>query len=415
MIREYLHFIRRCWPLLVFGMLTVFWGNFGQSFFISWFGASFQESLNLSATSYGTAYSMATLASGLLLMWLGGTIDKVPLRWFVTFSAFGLLVACLFVWQINSLVGLVFGLFLLRFFGQGLLPHTAITSMVRKFSVNRGKAVSVATIGVPVGEVILPFIAVLIIATFGWQKSWLVIGLTVPLLYLPLAHFLLKLSKNEKYTEDICVDADTCIKSVVVEPGCRRTLLRDYNFWLALPTILAAPFIITGVFIHQGFFLPQMGWTPMLFASCFVLYGASHWLSSMYTGAMVDRFSGVQLFRFIPFPMLLGLLICSITTGEWVAYMLMLLLGVSVGASSPIVNALWAEVYGTKNLGSIRALITSLSVISTSVSPIMFGFLIDWGITGHSLFLCLFSYVLVAVTLAYFAFSGKKSAKAEAV
>lgn len=408
MVREYLHFVRRCWPLLIFGMLTVFWGNFGQSFFISWFGASFQESLNLSATSYGTAYSMATLASGLLLMWLGGAIDKVPLRWFVTFSAFGLLAACLFLWQIDSLFGLVVSLFLLRFFGQGLLPHTAITSMVRTFTVNRGKAVSVASIGVPIGEIILPFLAVLIIATFGWQKSWLVVGLTVPLLYLPLAHLLLKLSQNEKYAEDVCVDVGSRAKNVVAEQGSRRTLLRDYNFWLAIPAILSAPFVITGIFIHQGFFLPQMGWTPMLFASCFVFYGASHWLSSMYTGAMVDRFSGVQLLRFIPFPMLLGLLLCSLTTGEWVAYVLMLLLGASVGANSPIVNALWAEVYGTKHLGSIRALIASLGVISTSASPILFGYLIDRGISGHFLFFCLFAYVLVAVMLAYFAFSGKK-------
>ncbi|MCP4339508.1 MAG: MFS transporter, partial [Desulfobulbaceae bacterium] len=94
-------------------MTTVFWGNFGQSFFVSWYGAAFQESLNLSATGYGTAYSIATLASGLLLMWLGAAIDKVPLRWFVSFSALGLFTASLLLWQVNSLTGLVISLFML--------------------------------------------------------------------------------------------------------------------------------------------------------------------------------------------------------------------------------------------------------------------------------------------------------------
>ena len=168
--------------MLIFGMMTVFMGNFGQSFFVSWFGSSFQESLGLSATSYGTAYSMATLASGLLLMWVGGSIDKVSLEKFIVFCTLGLSLAALTLWQANNLTTLVIGLFLLRFFGQGLFPHTAITTMMKEFSVNLGKGLSFSTTGVPLGEIILPSIAVFLITQFGWQKSWLVIDLSVPLL-----------------------------------------------------------------------------------------------------------------------------------------------------------------------------------------------------------------------------------------
>jgi len=388
-------------------MATVFWGNFGQSFFVSWYGASFQDSLSLSATGYGTAYSLATLVSGLLLMWLGAAIDKVPLRWFVTFSALGLFSATLMLWQVSSLTGLVISLFMLRFFGQGLLPHTAITTMTREFSIHRGKAVSIATSGVPIGEIILPSLAVFLIATFGWQKSWLVIGLFVPFLYLPFAQWLLSQSRQQKYTEESNTSLENR-RRPIKEQGSRRTLLKDYRFWLAMPAILAAPFIITGVFIHQGFFLPQMGWTPLLFASCFVFYGSAHWLSSMYTGALVDRFSGVQLLKFYPLPMLLGLFIPAVTSGNWVAYALMILLGTSIGSGSPIISALWAEVYGTKHLGAIRALISSLAVISTSASPILFGFLIDGGISGRQLFMWLDFYVLIAILLSLFSFSAKQ-------
>jgi MFS family permease len=388
-------------------MATVFWGNFGQSFFVSWYGASFQDSLSLSATGYGTAYSLATLVSGLLLMWLGAAIDKVPLRWFVTFSALGLFSATLMLWQVSSHTGLVISLFMLRFFGQGLLPHTAITTMTREFSIHRGKAVSIATSGVPIGEIILPSLAVFLIATFGWQKSWLVIGLFIPFLYLPFAQWLLSQSRQQKYTEE----STTSLKNrrrPIKEQGSRITLLKDYRFWLAMPAILAAPFIITGVFIHQGFFLPEMGWTPLLFASCFVFYGSAHWLSSMYTGALVDRFSGVQLLKLYPLPMLLGLFIPAVTSGNWVAYALMILLGTSIGSGSPIISALWAEVYGTKHLGAIRALISSLAVISTSASPILFGFLIDGGISGQQLFMWLDFYVLIAILLSLFSFSAKQ-------
>jgi MFS family permease len=406
MIQDYIFFLKRSWPLLMFGMITVFWGNFGQSFFISWYGASFQESLNLTATGYGTAYSMATLASGLLLMSFGAAIDKISLRWFVVICASGLLVATLMLWQVHNLASLVISLFLLRLFGQGLLPHTAITTMARQFSFNRGKAMSIAASGVPIGEIVLPSLAVLLIATFGWQQSWMLVGLSVPLIYLPLALWLLDRGQLQKYTENLNTPGKNH-ELVAQEQGSRRTLLLDYRFWMALPAILAAPFIVTGIFIHQGFFLPQMGWTPLLFANCFVFYGSFHWLSSIYTGALVDRFSGVQLIKYYPLPMLLGLLVPALTSGHWVAYTLMILLGTSMGSGSPIIGGLWAEVYGTKHLGAIRALVSSLAVISSSASPILFGFLIDRGISGQALFRWLALYVLVAILFSLFSFSAR--------
>ena len=122
----------------------------------------------------------------------------------------------------------------------------------------------------------------------------------------------------------------------------------------------------------------------------------------------MDRFSGVQLLKIYPLPMLLGLLPPAVTSGDWVAYILMISLGTSIGAVSPIVSALWAEVYGTKHLGAIRALITSLAVISTSASPILFGFLIDGGISGQGLFMWMDLYVLIAILLSLFSFSAKQ-------
>jgi MFS family permease len=185
-------------------------------------------------------------------------------------------------------------------------------------------------------------------------------------------------------------------------------LLCDYRFWLALPAILAVPFIITGVFIHQGFFLPQMGWTSLLFASCFVFYGSAHWLSSMYTGALVDRFSGVQLLKYYPLPMGVGQLAPALMRGDWVAYVLMISIGLSIGAGNPIIGSLWVEVYGKQYLGAIRALISSLAVISTSVSPILFGYLIDTGISAQTLFMWLGLYVVMAIILSLFSFSAKQ-------
>lgn len=127
--------------MLVFGFLAVFFGNFGQSFFISWYGAAIQADLNLSASTYGAAYSFATLVSGSALMFVGGWIDKWSLRRFASTVALGLFVGCLTLAFTHNIVLLVIGFFLVRLFGQGLFPHTGITTMARSFDKDRKSVV----------------------------------------------------------------------------------------------------------------------------------------------------------------------------------------------------------------------------------------------------------------------------------
>ncbi|MDB1124822.1 MFS transporter [Vibrio algarum] len=197
-MNSYLNFIRLQWPLLSFGFLTVFIGNVGQSFFLSWFGADIQKDLVLSATDYGMIYALATLCSSMTIMFVGGLVDKWDIRPFVTVVAVLLVVACVVMSYVVSPLMLFFAFFMLRLAGQGLLPHTAQTTMIRSYSHQRGKAISLASSGVAFGEVILPIIVVLLISWIGWRSSWLVFASVVAFVYLPLAYILLAKSTQFK-------------------------------------------------------------------------------------------------------------------------------------------------------------------------------------------------------------------------
>lgn len=61
--------------------------------------------------------------------------------------------------------------FVLRFCGQGMFSHIAMTAMGRWFVARRGRAVSIAALGHPAGEVVLPILAVLLIALIGWRPA----------------------------------------------------------------------------------------------------------------------------------------------------------------------------------------------------------------------------------------------------
>ena len=324
-------------------------------------------------------------------MLVGGLLDRIALRTFASVAAFGLMLACLLMSLANNLVLLALSFYLLRLFGQGLLPHTGITTMARYFDTNRGKAISIAGSGVPLGEIVLPIIAVALIAAMGWQITWRIFAVTVPFIYVPLMWWLLKCGKANNYSIPIA--------NISPHVSGRRKMLEDQRFWFALPALLAGPFIITGIFIHQGYIAEDKQWSQVLFASCFVIYGFVHWGSSIVGGVLVDRWTATRLYHFFLVPMLIGLFATAILSGPVAAIVLMISLGITLGTSIPVFGSLWAEVYGTERLGAIRSLVSSLGVLSSSLSPALFGIFIDSGMSANTLLGSMGLYALVASLL----------------
>jgi len=404
-VRRYLQFLSNNWGLLGFGFLAVFWGNFGQSFFIAWFGAEIQRDLGLSASHYGAAYSVATLASAATVIWLGGMIDRMALRRYALLVAFGLAVATAALSQAQGLLTLLLGFFLLRLFGQALLPHTGITTMARLFAQARGKALSVAMSGVPVGEIVLPIVAVALVAMIGWQFTFLLVSLLTVVFLMPMFSWLLRrgLPDAGRSVDHRQETSDGSSVGLAPGPG-RGEVLADYRFWLALPALMTGPFLITGIFIHQNFLVEQKGWTLSWLASSFVAYGVTHWLSSLLAGALVDRFSVLRLLPFMLLPMLAAITVAAWLPGWWSAPLMMVLLGMAAGGAPPITGSLWPMIYGTARLGAIRSMNMAIMVMATSVSPVLFGYFIDDGMSAAMLFGACAVYVLLALLLLLFSY-----------
>ncbi|MGH1471669.1 MAG: MFS transporter [Cellvibrionaceae bacterium] len=363
-------------PALLFGFFAVFGGNFGQSFFVGFFGEEIQHSLNLSASEYSSAYSLATLVSAMTVVWLGGLIDRVSLQKYVIFVVAGLTVATLILSQATHLAVLTVGLFLLRLFGQALLPHAGATTMARAFDTHRGKSLSIASSGFPAGEIVLPILAVSFISAFGWRWTYLSIAIFIVFILLPTLILCIQLSGLNQFDPEI-ENQNNTIPDKEKKVSVRSALLKDYRYWLALPGLMAGPFVATGIFIHQDYIVMTKQWTPELLAVSFVVYGVVHWLSSLLSGVLVDRYRAVKLLPFFSLPLLIALIVVTFFSGWWVVFAMMVLMGLTIGLSPPITGSLWPEIYGTENIGTIRSINVAIMVFATSLSPVLFGLLID--------------------------------------
>jgi len=376
-----------------------FGSSFGQTYFISLFGAEIRGEYGLSHGGFGALYSSATLLSAISLVWLGRKVDTLDLRLFSLACTIGLVVACLFLSWSSNLIMLAVAIYLLRLNGQGLMTHASMTSMARYFDRGRGRALSIASLGFPMGEAILPLVAVSVVAVAGWRETWILIAGFTALIVVPLVQWLLRTHGERDVKLKSRIHKDNQGKKTTSD-WSRRDILKDSKFYYILPAVLAPSFISTGIFFHQIHIVEVKGWELSWFASCFVAYAICQLLSSIVAGPLVDRVSAKRLLPFFLIPMIAGLTVLSLGDDPMIALIFMMLGGLTSGASSTIAGALWAEVYGITHLGAIRAMVMALMVCSSALSPVALGWFIDIGTSINTLAISMALYALITSVLA---------------
>ena len=401
-----LHFFFNNSRFLAFGFFAAFFSSFGQTFFIALSSANIRSTFELSHGDFGLIYSSATLASAGLLIWAGRKIDHMDLRYYTTFVCFGLALACLGMASVENTIWLIIVIFGLRFMGQGLLGHISSVSMARYFKDNRGKALSLASMGYPMGEALFPSIAVALIASYGWRQMWTGIGIMLLFMLVPFMLWLLKgqTERHRSHGESI----NRFYERGKSDDWTRVQVLKDIRFYALLPSFLAISFIFTGLFFHQVHLIESKGWNLSVFVGFFIVYAITQIFSALFTGLLVDRYTAKYMMRFYLIPALIGLSIIANFNALWSGAIFMAFFGLSAGAVGVIHGAIWAETYGTKHLGSIKALGTAFMVLSTALSPPIMGLAIDKGITIETISIACAAYIVFAATLVVIAFTPTK-------
>ncbi|MDY6981038.1 MAG: MFS transporter, partial [Pseudomonadota bacterium] len=287
--RDYVAFLWAHRRLLAFGLLTAMLSGFGQTFYIGLFNPQLRDSFNLDHGELGLVYGSATLASALLLTWVGKLYDRSDLRWFLSGAALLLIIGCLLLGTSHGLVVLLLALFLLRLGGQGLMTHIALTTMAQRFHGGRGKAVSIAAMGLPLAEAVFPATAVAALAYLHWRELWLLGSVVVLVLFLPLLLWLLKGAHGGE------LPAETR-EAHYSRDWSRREVVQDWRFALLVPAAVAAPFTVTIVFFHQIPLADAKGWSTELVASGLALFAVGHVGGLLGAGPLVDRLTATRLF-----------------------------------------------------------------------------------------------------------------------
>ena len=388
--------IKLNFKIIIFGFIFTFFSSFGQSFFIGLFNSSIREDLNISHGQFGAIYASATLLSSISLIWLGKKIDELRLLNFSFMVIILLFLSSLFFSFINSIYLLFLGIFLLRLSGQGLMSHTATTAISRYFEKSRGKALSTIWFGLSSAEFIMPLTIVFLLSVYSWRNIWITISIFV-ILFLPLISLLT--IKNLKISSRENEDNELENKFKNIKNWKRKEVLFDPRFYLILMTMLAMPWIATGVFVYQSFIIDSKNWGDYIIAQSFMIYSILSVLTLLISGFLVDRFTSRKLIPFMNIPLLIGMFILFTYESYLSSYVFLGLIGISNGLANVLGSSTWAEIYGVRYLGGIKAITTSMMVFSTAFGTAIFGILIDLGYSIETIALVCFSYIVIANVL----------------
>ena len=359
--------------VIIFGFIFTFFSSFGQSFFLGLFNSSIRETLSISHGQFGSIYATATLCSSFILIWVGKKIDDINIFKFALFVILLLSFSSFLFSKISSITFLFLAILLMRFSGQGLMSHTATTTISRYFTKSRGKALSIGWFGLSTAEFMLPVLIVYLLTIYAWQNIWTTISISILILLPIVSYFLIK---NLDFDSREQSDENKNEKKNIKE-WRRIEVIKDYRFYIICMNMLAMPWIATGVFVYQSFITESKGWGEFVIAQSFMVYSILSVITLLIAGFLIDKFTARKLLIYMNIPLFIATIVIMVFDQSYSAFLFLGLIGISNGLANVLGSATWAEIYGVKHIGSIKALTTALMVFSTAFGTALFGFLID--------------------------------------
>ena len=361
-------------PWLMAGALLTLLSSFGQTFFISIFAAEIQTEFSLSHGSWGGIYALGTTTSAVVMIWAGGLTDKFRVRTLGPAVLLLLAFACLlmafnpYAWFLPIVI------FALRLSGQGMTTHIALVAMARWFVAARGRALSISALGFSVGQAVLPIIFVMLLGVIDWRILW-IFAAFISLAGVPL---LIRLLRQERTPQSMANENPSF--GMDARFWTRIDAIRHPLFWCMVPSILGPSAFNTAFFFHQVHFAGLKDISHVTLVAQFPLYTAVSVGAMLLSGWGLDKVGTPRLIPFFQVPMIAAFIVFGLAENLYGIVIGFVMLGLTAGASATLPSAFWAEFYGTKYIGSVKALAAAVMVLGSAIGPGITGLLIDYNV-----------------------------------
>ena len=130
----------------------------------------------------------------------------------------------------------------------------------------------------------------------------------------------------------------------------------------------------------------------------FIFLGGFSIIGLIFGGPLIDILNPRKAILFILTPIFFAILILLFLIVTFLI-IYMSFYGLNLGISAPFIGSLWAELFGLESLGTVKALLHAISVLASALSPVIFGYVIDWGFGIGMISIISLSLIIIATIL----------------
>ncbi|MBA4495079.1 MFS transporter [Paenactinomyces guangxiensis] len=370
------------WYIVFIAGLGIFFSGPGQTYSISAFIESYIHHFGWSRSLVSGIYSSATLTAGILLLVVGRLIDQYGQRLMMVIVGILFSLACLW----NSLVTqpwmLFVGFFLIRLLGQGSMTLIPSTLVPQWFIRQRGRAMSLMAIGGFLGSALVPPINGYLIHRLGWQYSWIVWGMLLLVIFVPLAGFFVR-----NRPEDMGLQPDNGLlkhqdnstdSSFTERSWTLKEAIKTKAFWLILYCVGVPALVNTAIVFHLPSILKGNGLDMNLATIILSIMAMVGFPMTFVSGYAVDLFKVNRVLAIAYMAQLTVLtFFLSVESSHWIV-LIALIWGIQNGVEQITLNVIWPNYFGRAYLGSIRGVAMMTTVVSSAFGPVLYGVAYDY-------------------------------------
>ena len=349
----------------------------GIGTFVSYgvFFSSLEADLDCSRATISGASSLAFFLSGLFAILIGRLNDvygpKHLMRAASLFLGAGAMLMSQVreVWHLYVFYGVIFGI------GLGAIDVIALTTTARWFSQSRGFMTGLVKVGTGAGQFLIPFLAGLFIASYGWRWAYFIIGLTVTITLFSVAQVLKKAPGDTGTAGEALVK----VVSKPVDLGVRAAS-QTSQFWLICGVNALIVFCLLIVLVHIVPHASDLGLSTARAAGVLSTIGAVSMAGRFAAGLAIDRLGSKSIMVVCFLVLIAALSWLQVADSLWMLYLFAAVYGLAHGGFFTAISPIVAEIFGIVSHGALFGIIVCFGTIGGAIGPIVAGKLFD--VTG---------------------------------